>query len=68
MHIRFLKAIFTTFLLAVFPGKGLYAQSFDVDSALSTMSVDEKIGQLFMVAAYSNKDEGHQAELEKLVR
>ena len=32
------------------------------------MSVDEKIGQLFMVAAYSNKDEGHQAELEKLIR
>jgi beta-N-acetylhexosaminidase len=31
------------------------------------MSLDEKIGQLFMVAAYSNKDEA-QAELEKLVR
>ena len=68
MYTRFLKAIITTFLLAVFPGKVLYAQSFNVDSALSTMSVDEKIGQLFMVAAYSNKDEGHQAELEKLIR
>ena len=68
MHTRFLKAIFTASLLAVLPGKGLYAQSFNVDSALSAMSIDEKIGQLFMVAAYSNKGEDHQAELEKLVR
>ena len=68
MHTRFLKAIFTASLLTVFPGKGLYAQSFNVDSALSAMTLDEKIGQLFMVAAYSNKSEDHQAELEKLVR
>ena len=68
MHTRFLKAIFTASVLTLFPSKGLYAQSFNVDSALSAMTLDEKIGQLFMVAAYSNKSEDHQAELEKLVR
>jgi len=30
-----------------------------VDSVLKSMSVDEKIGQLFMIAAYSNKDQKH---------
>ena len=39
-----------------------------VDSLLNTMSVKAKVGQLFMVAAYSNKDEGHQSYLEALVR
>ncbi len=30
-----------------------------VDSVLKSMTVDEKIGQLFMIAAYSNKDKSH---------
>ena len=68
MQARFLKALFISFLFSFLPGKGLYAQSFNVDSVLSTMTLEEKIGQLFMVAAYSNKGEDHQAELEKLVR
>ena len=68
MHTRFLKAVFTASLLTLLPGKGLYAPSFNVDSTLSAMSLDEKIGQLFMVAAYSNKGVEHEAELEKLVR
>ncbi len=38
-----------------------------VDSIYNQMSLDEKIGQLFMVAAYSNKDAAHTAEVEKLV-
>jgi beta-N-acetylhexosaminidase len=37
-------------------------------SALDSMTLDEKIGQLFMVAAYSNKDEAHYSQIEKLVR
>lgn len=37
-------------------------------AALDSMSLDEKIGQLFMVAAYSNKDEAHYSQIEKLVR
>lgn len=37
------------------------------DSILNTMSLDEKIGQLFMVAAYSNKDSSHVKEITELV-
>lgn len=39
-----------------------------VDSVMRSMSLREKIGQLMMVAAYSNKDERHVQALETLVR
>ena len=39
-----------------------------VDSVYNQMSFDEKVGQLFMVAAYSNKDTIHTNAVEKLVR
>jgi beta-glucosidase-like glycosyl hydrolase len=39
-----------------------------VDSLYHSMSDEEKIGQLFMVAAYSNKKEDHQQKIEKLIR
>jgi len=39
-----------------------------VDSIYNQMTFDEKVGQLFMVAAYSNKDAAHVADIEKLVR
>ncbi len=38
------------------------------DSVFQTLSVDERIGQLFMVAAYSNKDKKHVNDVRKLVR
>ena len=38
-----------------------------VDSLYRSMTIDEKIGQLFMIAGYSNKDESHQKTIEKLV-
>lgn len=38
-----------------------------VDSIYSRMTFEEKVGQLFMVAAYSNKDSIHVKEVEKLV-
>ncbi len=38
-----------------------------VDSVFNTMSDKEKIGQLFMVAAYSNRDEEHFKSLESLI-
>ena len=38
-----------------------------VDSVYNKMSIDEKIGQLFMVAVYSNKDNAHKLEIDKLV-
>ena len=39
-----------------------------VDSVYQQMTLDEKIGQLFMVAAYSNKDQKHVDGLESLVK
>lgn len=38
-----------------------------VDSVLKTMTLDEKIGQLFMVAAYSNKDEASYKTIDKYI-
>lgn len=37
------------------------------DSVLNTLNWEQKIGQLFMVAAYSNKDERHTAEVLKYI-
>lgn len=37
------------------------------DSVMQNMTLEEKIGQLFMVAAYSNKDEAHQEALDQLI-
>jgi len=68
MSTRNLKAIFTAFFAVFFLNNQASAQSFNVDSVLNSMTFEEMVGQLFMVAAYSNKDEAHFAELEKLVR
>lgn len=38
------------------------------DSVLSTMSDEQVLGQLFMVAAYSNKNEAHTSDIEKLIK
>jgi beta-glucosidase-like glycosyl hydrolase/CubicO group peptidase (beta-lactamase class C family) len=37
------------------------------DSILNSMTLDEKIGQLFMVAAYSNKDQNHENGIELMI-
>ncbi len=39
-----------------------------VDSILKNMTLDEKIGQLFMVAAYSNKDETSYQTIDKYIK
>ncbi|MFO8234862.1 MAG: glycoside hydrolase family 3 N-terminal domain-containing protein [Bacteroidales bacterium] len=39
-----------------------------VDSVYKKMTLDEKIGQLFMVAAYSNKGPEHTQDILKLIR
>jgi hypothetical protein len=44
-----------------------FNRKFWVDSVYSTMNEDERLGQLFMVAAYSNRDEKHLAQLDSLV-
>ena len=38
-----------------------------VDSVMQTLSPDQRIAQLFMVAAYSNKTQDHVNEITKLV-
>ncbi|HRG57538.1 MAG TPA: glycoside hydrolase family 3 N-terminal domain-containing protein [Bacteroidia bacterium] len=37
------------------------------DSVFESLNEDEKIGQLFMVAAYSNRDKKHIAEIDSLI-
>lgn len=39
-----------------------------VDSVFKSMTPDERLAQLFMVAAYSNKDTAHVNQLEKLIQ
>lgn len=43
------------------------AQQRWVDSIMRSMTLDQKIGQLFMVAAYSNKDIKHEVALDRLI-
>lgn len=38
-----------------------------VDSVYHQMTLEEKIGQLFMVAAYSNKDSAHVYSIDRLI-
>lgn len=39
-----------------------------VDSVFNSLKPDERLAQLFMVAAYSNKDSAHIKSLERLIR
>ncbi|NUY79970.1 serine hydrolase [Flavobacterium sp. MAH-1] len=39
-----------------------------VDSIYKSMTIDEKIGQLFMVSAYSNKDTAHVNSISRLIK
>ncbi|WP_396192454.1 glycoside hydrolase family 3 N-terminal domain-containing protein [Flavobacterium sp.] len=47
--------------------KGSLAEDKWVDSVYNQMPFNEKVGQLFMVAAYSNKDSVHVNGLDKLI-
>ncbi|MDO9038159.1 MAG: glycoside hydrolase family 3 N-terminal domain-containing protein, partial [Lutibacter sp.] len=44
------------------------AQEKWVDSILNNITIDEKIGQLFMVQAYSNLDEKHRNSIDSLIK
>ncbi len=46
----------------------MYSDDQWADSILNQMTVEEKIGQLFMVAAYSNKTEEEYASLEYYIK
>ena len=38
------------------------------EETLRAMTLDEKIGQLFMIAIYSNKDKEYQEKIEGIIR
>jgi beta-N-acetylhexosaminidase len=58
------KEKFRTLQTPVFLNQGeVWAQQ-----TLDQMTLEEKIGQFFMVATWSNKSEAHQQEIENLVR
>ncbi len=65
MHI--LRSIFSAFIILMV-GTSSYGQVDWAKNTLDSMSLDEKIGQLFMVAAYSNRGDGHETELKSLVQ
>jgi beta-glucosidase-like glycosyl hydrolase/CubicO group peptidase (beta-lactamase class C family) len=48
--------------------KDTYAETRWVDSIYNKMTFEEKVGQLFMVAAYSNKDTVHINAIDKLIK
>ena len=73
------KIIFTIFSLFVFISVSFVTKTIKqdppfyssntrwADSVFKTLSPDERIAQLFMVAAYSNKDKAHVKEVKDLV-
>jgi beta-glucosidase-like glycosyl hydrolase/CubicO group peptidase (beta-lactamase class C family) len=54
-------------LLLLLP-RVLCAQSHWVDSTLNALSLEQQIGQLFMLAAYSNEDAAYEDALEETIR
>ncbi|GGF35213.1 glycoside hydrolase family 3 N-terminal domain-containing protein [Echinicola rosea] len=44
------------------------AQKKWVDSVFNSLTFEERLGQLFMVAAYSNRGEAHKQKIAKLIR
>ena len=51
----------------VFTGYKTDAERKWTDSVYNSLSFEERVGQLFMVAAYSNKDSAHVREVDRLV-
>ena len=47
--------------------KDVINQEIWVDSILKNMSIDEKIGQLFMIQAYSNRDKKHENFINNMI-
>ena len=48
--------------------KALDEQQLWVDSVFHALSFEERLGQLFMVAAYSNKDQKHVDQISQLIK
>jgi beta-N-acetylhexosaminidase len=73
----FLYLIFTLFLIS-FQGKNKINRSLQptfltggdiyAQKLLNQMTLEEKIGQFFMLATWSNREEKHQIEIEKAIK
>lgn len=67
--ILFLLSLYSTsFAQKIYQKADTAAQNHWADSVFNTMTPDERLGQLFMVAAYSNRDETHYQSIDSLVR
>ncbi|MHA6279019.1 glycoside hydrolase family 3 N-terminal domain-containing protein [Salinimicrobium sp. CAU 1759] len=62
-----LFAVFKTSAQVITPEFLQHRNSKWVDSVMTGLSLEEKIGQLIMVAAYSNRGEKHKREILKLI-
>ena len=74
-----MKRSLLIFVFFVFIANNLFSQNNSIpvfieensqwaDSVLETLSAQQRIAQLFMVSAYSNKSEGHKKKISKLIR
>ncbi|MEA3448074.1 MAG: glycoside hydrolase family 3 N-terminal domain-containing protein [Bacteroidota bacterium] len=81
LHIGLILTLLITFTGGIDPLEGNREDVFEahsppflltdtvfIDSIINNMTVEEKIGQLLMVAAYSNKDQKHEDYIEYLVK
>lgn len=59
-----LFTVFSSFILSPKPSQYQTLQDKWADSVLATMSVDEKVGQLFMIATFSNRTEKYYQQVE----
>ncbi|MGI9542797.1 MAG: glycoside hydrolase family 3 N-terminal domain-containing protein [Cyclobacteriaceae bacterium] len=71
-----LKKVFYSIIFLLLGGEFAFSQDKHVasaeetawvDSVFKSLSEDQKIGQLFMVAAYSNRDESHFRNIDQLI-
>ncbi|HET8854393.1 MAG TPA: glycoside hydrolase family 3, partial [Salinimicrobium sp.] len=71
-----IKKLIATFFISMFliplanaqePPFLKYTNSAWVDSVMTTLTPDERIAQLIMVAAYSNRGPEHKQEILKLI-
>ena len=68
MVLFFLFAVFTFAQKSLKQEPPFYTKNTHwADSVFKTLTTDQRIAQLFMVAAYSNKDKAHLKEIKKLV-
>jgi beta-N-acetylhexosaminidase len=65
MRILLIFLLFSSFVFG--QKKSNLPQNQWVDSVYNQLSFEERVGQLFMVAAYSNKNEAHNKSIDELV-